>query len=210
MSDIERLAAVATLVQLSAGEHVTNRFQYMNEIRAILEEYFTTEGARVTKYKNRFIRAIATNFDRAFELGIVDGGGGLPAEGDDLAWITTTTDAETGRIPALFQQLKELKGEGPEAWGGVPEHYADTYARTLDQVYSEGKLRGAGNKMLTFGGEDGAESCRTCQKLKGQRHRASWWVKHGYQIFRGNPRYECGCWQCQHYFFDDDGNLFTF
>lgn len=74
MDNLEDLSQAAVVVQLSAGEHITNRFAYMNEIRAILEEYFTTEGARVTKYKNRFIRAIATNFDRAFELGIVDGG----------------------------------------------------------------------------------------------------------------------------------------
>lgn len=201
-------ARLLTLVQLSAGEFITIRFQYMNEIRAILDEYFSSTGA-VTKYQNRFIRAVATEFDRAFELGIVDGGGSLPAEGADLAWITTQTDAEVGRIPALFQQLKDLRGEGPEAWTGVPEKYADSYARTLDQVYSEGKLRGARDKMLTFGGDDGQESCRTCQRLKGKRHKASYWVKHGYQIFRGNPRYECGCWQCEHYFYDDNGNLFS-
>jgi hypothetical protein len=203
-------AQLLALIQLTAGEFIKIRFEYMNEIRALLNDYFSTDKARVTRFQNRYTRAVATYFDRAFEMGIVDGGGGLPAEGDALAWITAQTDAEVARIPALMQQLKNLKSEGPDAWTGVPEQYADSYARTLDQVYSEGKLRGAGNKMLTFGGEDGEESCATCQKLKGQRHRASWWIKHGYQLFRGNPRYECGVWQCQHYFFTDDGNLFTF
>ena len=114
----------------------------------------------------------------------------------------------------LFQQLKELKAlakiDGYQILEGVAEQRAEGYARTLDGIYSEGKIRGAKNKMLTFGGDDGEESCKTCQKYKGQRHRASWWVKRDLIIYRGNMNYECGCWQCQHYFFDDSGNVYTF
>jgi len=116
-------------------------------------------------------------------------------------------------VEELFQRLKDLKKqvaeEGAGILSGVANKRSEGYARALDGVYSEGKIRGAKNIMLTFGGPDGNESCKTCQKLKGKRHRASWWKNHGLTIYRGNDNYECGCWQCEHFLFDDKGNVYT-
>lgn len=200
----------ATLVQLSVGDYAPIRAGYEIEIAGIISEYCSTPGAKVSRFKNQFKRAIQESFYPAFEQGLIDGGGEAPAQGDDLDWINAKAEEEWGNVDMLFQQLKEAKTEDGFDAGAEASRRAASYAKTLDGVYNQGRLRGAKNKMLTFGGEDGQESCATCQKLKGQRHRASWWVKKGLTIFRGNANYECGCWNCQHYFYDDDGNLFTF
>jgi hypothetical protein len=202
------------LVQLTMGEYVQIRFAYREELSGLIYEYLHTDNVKVTSYKNQYKRAIQEAFYPAFELGIKDGGGEPPAQGADLEWINAKAEAEWGFADSLFSALKELKAlakeEGEQVLDGVPDQRADGYARTLDGIYSEGKTRGAANKMLTFGGEDGAESCKTCQKLKGKRHRASWWIKKGLMPGQpGNGNYECGGYQCQHYLFDDFGNIYS-
>lgn len=206
------LTQAAALVELAIGDYAPIRSGYQMDIAGAISEYLESEKARVTKYKNQIKRAITESFPDAFYQGYQDGGGGGREEvqPEDDSWLTAKMNNEYGFVDMLFEQLKALKAEGPEAYAGQAEQRAEGYAKTLDGVYNEGRMRGAGNKMLTFGGNDGQESCKTCQKLKGKRHRASWWVKHGLTIFRGNPNYECGCWNCEHFLFDDNGNLFTF
>ncbi len=71
-----------------------------------------------------------------------------------------------------------------------------------------GKLYALGNIMLTFDGDDGAESCDDCQRYKGQRHKRNWWADRGLLERNGNPNYECGRWDnCHHDFRDDKGKV---
>jgi hypothetical protein len=95
---------------------------------------------------------------------------------------------------------------------GIANQKADNYSVTLESVYNEAKTRGGKNIMLTFGGKDGHAPdfpCPTCRRLKGQRHRAKWFVTRGLIPHPGNTNYECGCWACQHYLYDDNGKVFT-
>lgn len=213
MTKLFDMVEATAIVDLSVGEYSQIRYAYKMEIGGAIAEYLYTEGVTIARFKNLFKKAIVNHFYKAFELGIKDGGGGDQAEGADLDWINAKVDAEFGFVAVLFQQLKELKSlipdEGMGILEGVAEERAEGYARTLDGVYSEGKIRGAKNMMLTFDGDDGKENCRTCRRLKGQRHKASWWMKKGLTIFRGNQNYECGCWECRHYLFNDKGEIFT-
>lgn len=206
--------AALAIAELTLGEYAGIRNEYRSMVWGLVQEYLYTDGARPDRFRNAFKRTIQEAFYPAFEMGLKDGGGVDRAEGADLEWINAKADAERGYVDLLFQKLKELKSlakeEGLSVLEGEANRRADGYARTLDAVYSEGKARGAGNKMLTFGGEDGEESCNTCQRLKGQRHRASWWIKRGLIPGQpGNSNYDCGGYQCQHYLFDDKGNVFN-
>ena len=208
------LSAAAAAIQLSIGDYAPIRQAYKLEVGAAINEYLYTDNVRITRFRNTFKKAILRAFYPAFEQGLVDGGGEAPAQGEDLEWINSRVDQEFSFVDGLFMQLRDLKKQAEEEGRGILEGVADAksegYARTLDGVYNQGKVRGAGNKMLTFGGSDGAESCKTCQRLKTQRHRASWWKKHGLIIERGNDNYDCGCWQCEHFLFDDQGHVYTF
>jgi hypothetical protein len=209
------LARAAAFVSLSIGAYASIRNQYAIEVEASIQEYlFDPPDARITKFRNQMKQAIVGAFVPAFEMGLEDGGGDAFAEGEDLAWINAKVEAEFKFVDVLFEQLKALKKQSAEdglsILEGVAVNRADGYARTLDGIYSHGKLSGAKNKMLTFGGDDGFESCATCRRLKGQRHKASWWKARDLMPYRGNSNLECGGWQCQHFLFDDQGNIFSF
>ncbi len=92
---------------------------------------------------------------------------------------------------------------------------ADGYTQAVKDVYNYAKLYAMRNKMLTFTGSDGQGNhiCQsiggTCVRLKGQRHKASWWLSHDLMPYRGNQNYDCGGWNCQHYLEDDNGERVT-
>jgi len=201
------------LVQLSMGEYAIVRRIYRDEVWAAIQDYFTQDHVRITRFKNLMRKAMANAFVEAIEIGYFDGGGGewgKEATPDDRKWAQARTNAEMGFIESLFYELRDLKSEGMEAWIGEADKRAEGYCKTLDAVYSEAKLRGARDVMLTFGGNSGQESCETCQKLMGKRHKASWWLKRGLVPGRpGNRNYICGSWQCQHFLFDDTGKVWT-
>lgn len=54
------------------------------------------------------------------------------------------------------------------------------------------------NEMVEFGGDDGEESCETCSRLKGQRHRRKWFVSKGLVPEIGNENFICKGFRCQH------------
>jgi hypothetical protein len=206
-------AQALVLAELSIGDYAPIRSAYKMEIAGAVVEYLLTEKAKITKFRNGFKRAIVEAFTDAFYQGYIDGGGDREEvdPGDD-EWLTAAMNAEMGHVDMLFQQLKEFKADPdtqPADYEAEADRRAEGYAKTLDGVYNQGKMRGNKNLMLTFGGEDGNESCTTCQKLKGKRHSVRWWISHGLTIFRGNSNYECGCWNCQHFFFDDKGRVYT-
>ena len=227
MSDTAPIVDLA-IAQLSIGDYAPIRSEYWLTLAGTIREYLYTDGVRITKFRNDYRKAIQNAFYPAFEMGLTDGGGEVPATGDDLAWINAKADAERGFADSLFGQLKELKdaqkaenaeakeeGRRPEnLFEGVPERRADGYADTLDSVYSQGKIRGAKDQMLTFGGQAGQEgpcgTTGTCARLMGQRHRASWWVKrHLVPGEPGNEAYDCRSYNCHHFLFNDRGEIFN-
>jgi hypothetical protein len=203
------------LTELSIGDYAPIREEYRLNVWAAITDYLFTEDARVTRFKNSMKKAMTTAFHDAFSQGIQDGGGDYLNDPDpaDVEWLAAKQAAEFGYIDSLFLQLKSLKSEAkedPTATEGEAERRAEGYARTLDGIYSEGKIRGAKNIMLTFGGEDGYESCPECQKMKGKRHKASWWIKRNLVPGQpGNESYSCKGYNCRHFLYDDKGNVWT-
>ena len=200
-----------TLAELAIGEYSVIRSAYKSEMYGAIVEYFFTEGARVTRFRNRYKKAVADYFDQAFRMGYADAGGDPEAmEPDDQEWLSLAITGEWGYVEELFLDMKNLKKELDTAemldWAAAR---AEGYAKTLDGVYNQGKLRGLKGIMLTFTGDDGIENCRTCDRLKGKRHSAKWWVSRGLAIFRGNRNYECGNWNCRHFFMTDKGVPYT-
>ena len=212
--DIWSKAIRAGVFKAEASDLAAINAEYHDGISEALLEYLEGGGS-VAAPKNMFKRATLTAFGDAFDLGWIDGGGELPIEGAALEWIEARIQQEFGFIEMVFQQAKELRGSedfDPLAWAS---ERADGYVRTVGDIYSHAKLMAAGNKMLTFAGKDGKPDniCQstngTCVKLKGKRHKASWWIAHGLVPYRGNPNYDCGAWECSHGLYDDEGNRFA-
>lgn len=186
---------------------------YHDAISETLAGFF--EGGSVTGPRNTIKRAASAAFLDAFEIGYTEAGAELPLEEDALSWLDARLETEFGFISQLLEQAKEIRKDkeaDPFTWA---TEKADGFTRTLQDIYSFGKLFAAKNKMLTFDGQDGSANniCQqnrgTCVRLKGKRHKASWWISRGLVPYRGNPNYDCGAWECRHYLRDDEGNRFT-
>ena len=172
---------------------------------------YLTGGDNIVAARNEMSKETIERFYDVFVLGYTQAGGDeteLTGDSPDLEWINGRTDEEIGYIKSLFATLRDAKKSdltGAELKQLAHDH-ADAYTNSLDMVYSEGKMRGAQNILLTMAGHDGKESCVDCQKRKGKRYSARKWLSIGYPPSRD---FECHGYNCQHYLETDDGKRWT-
>lgn len=194
------------LHNIKYGGYEAIRTAYWEVVYDAVQGYL--EGDRpVTAFRNAHSWGMGIAFTDAVYLGYEEGGGGEVLDEDTLSWLSERIAQERTYIFGMFDRLKQ-------EWEGIdPIHEAfaraDGYAATLDAIYSEAKLRGGRNVMLTFAGSDGKESCPDCQRMKGQRHRARWWVEHNMMPGPGNTNYQCNGYNCEHILVDDNGVEWT-
>lgn len=195
------------LVELKRGYEDIKKDYYAAVRVAILG--YLVQSASSTKFKNDMKRAVAESFPEAFYAAYA-AGGGEDVEKEDDEWLTARMNAELGYIDVLFQNLKGVKDEElpPKELVIEAEFHAEGYTRTLDGVWAQGLLRGQKNKMLTMAGEDGAENCTDCRRLKGKRYSARKWLRVGIPGVPGNG-YACGGYNCEHFLKDDEGAQWT-
>lgn len=185
------------------------RAAYHDAITESLIDYF--EGGSIVSSRNAFKRATVEAFGGAWDAGWNDD----PPTDEALDWFNARVEQEFGHISVLFEQAKELRKDSGADWLTWTSARADGYTGTVDTIYNQARLFAAKDKMLTFDGKDGDANhvCQsingTCVRLKGQRHRASWWIAHDLIPYPGNENFDCHCWNCSHFLRDDDGNRFT-
>lgn len=161
----------------------------------------------IASAKNKMTLAISEAYISSADIAYQDGGGTLPLDEDTASFANGELQAQLGYVDSLFTALKGLKKEGDYNANSEAADRADGYSKAMDALYNSVKTMAAGNKMLTFDGDDGKESCTDCKKYKGQRHRASWWISH--DAVPPNRSFECGGYHCDHRLYDDDGEEFT-
>ena len=190
----------------TSAEYTQVKRDYYNQIIVIVTGYLNSD-APATGYRNDMRRAMVNAFLPAAEAGWTEGGAELPMDGAMLDWLGTQQTAELGYIATLFQALKDLRKSEDFDASMEAARRADGYVATLDRIYNYAKTAAAKNKMLTFAGDDGAESCADCRRYKGKRHKASWWVSHN--AVPPNRDFECHGYHCQHILVTDAGEVWT-
>jgi len=179
---------------------------YHNAVTESLVTYF--EGGTVAGPRNKFRQSTTEAFYDAFYLGWKDGGGGVPDE-DGLAWLQARISQELGFVDMLFQQAKELRKEPDFDFFSWVTARADGYIRTVKEIYNSAFVRSSKDIMVTFVGDDGAESCTDCQQYKGKRHKMSWFASRN-AIPPFGTGLECHPGgRCQHYLMNDKGEAVT-
>jgi len=206
LSGEARQFLAGTSARKDAGDYATIRTQMYEAVYGAVSD-FLNSNAQTGTYSRLMSAAVSQAYINAADTAYVDGGAELPLDMDTASWARAELNAQFGFIDSLFQTLKALRKEGDFDADAEGTARAEGYAQSLDMLYSGVKMRAAGNVMLTFAGEDGAESCKDCQRYKGQRHRASWWVAHG--AIPPSRDFECKGYNCFHRLVDDDGNEFT-
>lgn len=180
---------------------------YHDAITSALIDYF--ESGTLSPSKKEMKQAAIDAFSDMYDIGWTEGGQELPVDEDALSWLEARLNQEMGFIDILFQEAKELRKEDDFDYFTWITTHADNYTRTLAEVYNQAKLRAMDDIMVTFDGDDGEESCRSCEGLKGKRHKISWFVKRNYVPPFGIGL-DCGRGgHCQHRLYDDEGNEVT-
>lgn len=183
--------------------------RYRDEIVVALTAYFA--GGTIAGPKNALKRATIEAFGSAWD----SAWGKNPLDGDALQWFNARVEQELSFIDTLFLQAKELRGTEDFDYLAWISLKADGYTATLADIFNRATLYTSKSTMLTFDGPDGRPDniCQrnngTCVRMKGKRHKASWWIARDLIPYRGNTNFDCGAWECQHYLRDDEGKRFT-
>lgn len=190
-----------------SGDYDQVRAAYYDATYTTVRDYLKSTE-RATAFKSAMSRNVVEAFGPAGEQGYKAGGGEMPMDEASADWLTAAQGEELANVASLFVSLKALRDEGDVDAEAEAEARAAGYAQTLDAIYSQAKLYGAGNKMLTWVfGE--TEHCNTCNDLNGQRHRAAWYIARDYIPRRPGAAMDCGGYKCQCKLEDDDGIEYT-
>lgn len=207
------IAGVVRIVELSRvfeTNYPTIRSTFVDALTETSLSYLSGNRKDVTLHSAQ--RATALAYMQAANAGFrVNAPAGERMEADDAEFVAAETDDELGFVESLWDDLAEVRARRkPDEDISAPHARIQIFANSLDALYSEMALRGAKYLMLTFDGDDGKESCATCRRLKGQRHRSKWWLEKGLVPgVPGNENFICQGYNCEHYLRDDDGNRVT-
>jgi hypothetical protein len=188
------------------------KLEYQDTLANVMLDYLTDPaGGSITRFRNEFRRAVNDAFTTTFYTGWADAKGGDTVPEASVDWLVSKIESEIGYADGLWMDLKEMrKVMEPDEVAAWIDARSWGYTNTLDGIYDEAKIRGALEMPLTFGGEDGDETCATCQDLKGQTHPASWWVESELIPGQsGNENFECKGYRCQHVLLDAEGNVYS-
>jgi len=198
----------ASLKQIS-GDYYPVRQEFWGAVYDAVYGYLTS-----TQYRPTQVMPMTTALAKAYidtaDIAYVDGGGTLPMDEDTLSLAKSYMNAQLGYVDGLFETLKGLRKDGDFDAISVAFQKANQWSDSLDGFYNMIKLKGAGNKMLTFTQmRNTKESCDDCKKLRGQRHRASWWISHEFVPPKGANLACSAGGHCGDALVDDNGVEFT-
>lgn len=72
------------------------------------------------------------------------------------------------------------------------------FRKSVSPFFDVGRNSADKNGVYEFAGDDGEESCTTCQRLKGQRHRMKDWTRKQLRPGVDTTNFDCGGWNCRH------------
>ena len=160
------------------------------------------KGARSDDFgRRRFgivLRDLIRKYGReAYLDGMQDGGVDTERtlDGEDMdayrAMLVKQSGFVTNLGAAIYRQDSVTDGMAankPEMW----------FNKSILPFYEQGRASADANGMYEFAGDDGAESCITCQRLKGQRHRMKDWTRKALRPRVDTTAFDCGGWMCRH------------
>lgn len=132
---------------------------------------------------------------RAFVQGLEDGGvSDTPSEDDEIE-IARLRSEQTSYVANLTRVLIREDGVTDAQAAGKPDMW---FKKAIMPFYYAGYESAKANAMMEFAGDDGEESCSTCKRLKGQRHRLKDWKRKQLRPQVDTENFICGGWKCSH------------
>lgn len=171
------------------------RLDFEARFEAVLQEI--RDGNLDRRRAGILLRSMVRMFgNRAFRDGLIDGGvtDGEPDD-EDLITIAELIRDASPFISDLTDDL--INGDGISD-AQAAQRTLMWWNKTIKPFYNEGLVSASKNAMHEFAGDDGEESCETCKRLKGQRHRLKDWIRKALQPGIDTDNFDCNGFQCHH------------
>lgn len=130
--------------------------------------------------------------------------GGVPIDemtDDDAMMIIELGENQLAHVPDFVKAIREARGDRA-AQRAILDNRVPLWVASIEAAGEYGLASAKQNEMVEFrvrtGADPSDESCRTCRRLLGKRHRRKWVVANEMMVHPGNENYECGCWRCPH------------
>lgn len=141
------------------------------------------------------VRAMVRKYvQKAYEDGLKAGGVDDAPDDDDLSNIANIVSEQSGYITDFVSRVwdDEMADVDPsprvELW----------FNKSIYPGYLGGLESADKNGMYEFAGDDGDNSCDTCQRLSGQVHRLKDWARKRLRPKMDTDNFDCGGFRCNH------------
>lgn len=169
---------------------------FVSEMKAAMQDGLdrvTTKAGTGARIRGAIVRYVKKAYQDGLEVGGVD-----PDEldEDDLRLIADYNVWDSQYVTNLVNELYSESG-----LQGSVDYRASLWVSTTNRAYYGGTASADANGMYEFVGDDGAENCSTCRKLKGQIHRMKDWIRKALVPGINHENFECGTWEpnCAHF-----------
>jgi hypothetical protein len=131
---------------------------------------------------------------KAFEAGLSDGGVSEPMDDEDLMVLQAWVQDQSSYVTRFADEVYKA-GITPAQVHQRANMWAN---KSLQQMYYSGVGSANKNGMYMFVGDDGAQTCSTCSRLKGQVHRYRDWKRKLLVPRVDTESFECKGYLCRH------------
>lgn len=159
---------------------------------------FTASGSILADARRLVKDAVAD----AYIEGLKDGG--IPADemtDDDALMIVELSTTQLEYVTDFVKAIRAARDD-KAAQRDILDTRINLWTQSIEAAGAQGLASAKSNEMVEFvllpGRDDTEESCKTCRKLLGQKHRRKWVTAHGLIPAPGNDNFECGGWRCPH------------
>jgi hypothetical protein len=170
--------------------------QFCARLHKIIRDAWKGQGGDLNSALRELIEY---HISAAYFEGITQGG--IPPEEHDADMAQeadTLVFEQFAHVDGLVAAIEEAQQD--EAKRDAVEARSNLWCQSVESAGQSGLNRANKSEMVVFVlvGNASEESCTTCSRLLGQKHRRSWVVKHGYEVKPGNDNFECQCFNCPH------------
>lgn len=184
------------VIERASISTVARKFQA--DLRGIVTVGFTGDGSILSEVRN----LVKSSVGNAYVAGLAEGGVSFDEmDNDDAMMIVELSTEQLDFVTDFVRAVREAKTDRAMQRDILDNRIA-LWTASIEAAGAAGLASAKKNEMVEFkvrpDADPSEESCSTCKRLLGQRHRRKWVLARGLIVKPGNPNYECGNWKCPH------------
>jgi hypothetical protein len=187
-----RKSHLTLVIERASIETVANRFK--SDLRGIVTIGFTSDKSILSD-----VRSIVKNgVGDAYVAGLAEGGVSFDEMDDsDAMMIVELASEQLDFVTDFVRAVREAKTDRAMQ-REILDSRIGLWAASISAAGAAGLASAKKNEMVRFGGEDGEESCKDCQRFKNEPHRRKYFLTRNLLPGKPGSNLTCGGFACRH------------